>query len=108
MDDATADAGLLGGALEGEDVVRAGALHLDRLVVAVVLLHAEDGLVEAQRSLGISHRQRDVREAVRLDHACAASFCVCTIMRAFATSAIRLMTRRGSVNRFRFGAISLA
>jgi phosphatidylglycerol:prolipoprotein diacylglycerol transferase len=42
-------------ALEDDDVVRPGSLHLNRRGVAEVLAHPEDLLVEAQRTLRITH-----------------------------------------------------
>jgi hypothetical protein len=57
----------LGRALERDHVVRARALHLDAVRVAEVLAHAEQRRVEAQRAIGIAHREVEMREAVRSD-----------------------------------------
>src|SRR5688500_4852107 len=55
--------------LEHEHVAAAGRLRLDEVFTAIDGDAADDGLVEAKRSLGVTHVQRDVRQTERLhDH----------------------------------------
>ncbi len=55
-------------ALEHEDIAAAGGLRLDEICLLADGYDAEDALVERERPPGILDGQRDVGQAVGLDH----------------------------------------
>ena len=67
VNDAAGPAGLARLALEDKHVPAARRLCLDGVALLVNGDDAEHGLVKAQRTLRIADRERNVREAVRLD-----------------------------------------
>ena len=64
MRDAAGFAGLRLVPLEDQDVAAARRLRLDEIGVAIDRDDAEHRLIEAQRPLGVSDRERDMRQSV--------------------------------------------
>src|SRR5262249_11730875 len=68
MGDAAGLAGVPRALLQHDDVARPGRLQLREAVLPVHLHRAEDLGVEPGGAVDVPHRQRDVRQAVGLDH----------------------------------------
>lgn len=56
-------------ALQHGGLARAGGLHLDEIVPAILRHDAEHLLVESEGAFGVADRNGEMGEAVRLDHA---------------------------------------